>query len=65
MTLQKRQRITSWPETRETICSSASDSSMGKTVKKIKIFFTYFFLFCFSTDQSEVELLYFSSSILF
>jgi hypothetical protein len=62
MTLQKRPRITSWRETRETICNSASDWSMGKAVKKIKIFFTFFyFLHCFSNDQSEAELLYFCS----
>jgi hypothetical protein len=40
MTLQTRQQITSWRDTRETICNSASDWLMGKTVKKIKIFFT-------------------------
>jgi hypothetical protein len=42
MTLQKRQRITSCFETRETICNSASDWSMGKTVKKI--FFIVFLI---------------------
>jgi CRISPR/Cas system-associated protein Csx1 len=42
MTLQKQQQIKSWRETRETICNSASDWSMGKTVKKIKIFFIIF-----------------------
>jgi hypothetical protein len=43
-------------ELREKICNSASDWSIWKTVKKIKIFF-----FVLLTDQSEAELLYFYS----
>jgi hypothetical protein len=62
MTHQKQQRITSWRETREAICSSASDWSMGKTVKKIKIFFSGFLfssLFFHRPIRSRVALLLF------
>jgi hypothetical protein len=62
MTLQKRQQIKSWRETRETICNSASDWSMGKTVKKIKMFFISFLfssLFFHRPIRSQVAQLLF------
>jgi hypothetical protein len=62
MTLQKRQQITSWRETRETICIWASDWLIEKNSEENKKnLYHFFFLHCFSTDQSEAELLYFCS----